>query len=134
MKLAEIKEYLDNKYPSVDPGIVLPAIRGEVRSFDPEDDEYLLIKAMYVARPLTYITLETEDPSYGEPNLLRIFSFTRGIDYPHGILPNWLIVDLIEIKYGYRPRFLAHSEPIDLSVQLGWQSKGFWRAGVLLIW
>lgn len=83
-----------------------------------------LITDMYVVKGLTYITLEKEDPTLHKPNILRVFSYTRGLDIPS---PE-LIDDLIEAKYGIRFRFFGEKDA--LNTTLGWQSPGIWRAGV----
>ena len=63
MKLKEIKEYLEKRFPRVDPLIVLPAIRGDIdvlRGNGNEDE--MLVTDMFVTNPLGYVTLELEDP------------------------------------------------------------------------
>lgn len=83
-----------------------------------------LITDMYVVRGLTYITLEKEDPTFDSPNIMKVFSFTRGLDVP----AVHLIDDLIEAKYGTRFRFFGAKD--SLNTILGWQSPGIWRSGV----
>ena len=79
---------------------------------------------MYVVKGLTYITLEKEDPTLENPNILRVFSYTRGLDFSS---PE-LIDDLIEAKYGKRSRFFGEKD--DLNTILAWQSPGIWKTGV----
>jgi len=139
LKLKEIRKYLDARFFRVDPHVVLPAIRDEEETSkdlgpDTEDDGYLereLVTDMFVAKPLTYVTLEKEDLEQEEPVILRVFSFTRGLDFKYGAIPNSVITDLIEAKYGFRPRFYEGKDPDDHTI-LGWQSLGLWRAGVQL--
>ncbi len=83
-----------------------------------------LITDMYVVKGLTYITLEKEDQTLDNPNILRVFSYTRGLDFPS---PKF-IDDLIEAKYGERLRFFGEKD--DLNTIVGWQSEGIWRTGV----
>lgn len=131
MKLKEIKEYLEKRFPRVDPLVVLPAIRGDIdvmRGNGNEDE--ILVTDMFVTNPLGYVTLELEDSEQDQAGLIKVFSFARGPDVTAGIIPNALVVDLIEAKYGYHPRF-PPGAGLDLSI-LGWQSQGMWRAGVQL--
>jgi len=120
----EIREYLEKKYTKVKP---FPSmfILNNYDGFETTKqvcDE--LITDMYVVKGLTYITLEKEDLTLDNPNILRIFSYTRGLDFPS---PE-LIDDLIEAKYGERLRFFGDKD--ELNTILGWQSPGIWRTGV----
>ena len=54
------------------------------------------------------------------------------MDFEIGAVPNDLIMDLIQEKHGYRPAFVIGTNADDMNTQLGWQSQGMWRAGVLL--
>jgi hypothetical protein len=83
-----------------------------------------LITDMYVVSGLTYITLEKEDLTLDSPNIMKVFSFTRGLEIPDV----HLIDDLIEAKYGTRFRFFGAKD--SLNTILSWQSPGIWRAGV----
>lgn len=124
MKLPEIRNYLGKRYTEVDP---FPAmfILNNYDGFETIKemcDE--LITDMYIVKGLTYATLEKEDPTLDKPNILRVFSFTRGLNIPS----SGLIDDLIEAKYGRRLRFFGKKD--DLNTILGWQSPGIWRTGV----
>ena len=70
---------------------------------------YEIITDMYVVKGLTYVTLEREDPTLEDANILRIFSYTRGLDIPS---PE-LIDDLIEAKYGIRFRFYGEKDALN---------------------
>lgn len=136
MDLREIQEYLRKKYPRFIPKIVLNAIRFDplIIDFDPgtgdtHDDDNEVVTELYAVAPLTYITLEKEDLTLVEPNILRIFSFARGLDAEQGIVPSSLIMDVIEAKFGRRPNFGPNDY---LNSILGWQGRGLWRAGVQL--
>jgi len=124
LKLPEIRRYLGKRYTKVDP---FPAmfILNNYDGFETTKemcDE--LITDMYIVKALTYATLEKEDPTLDKPNILRVFSFTRGLNIPS---PR-LIDDLIEAKYGRRLRFFGKRDA--LNTILGWQSPGIWRTGV----
>ncbi len=124
MKLHQIRKYLKSRYIRVEP---FPAlfILNNYDGFEVTKeicDE--LIIDLYVVKGLTYITLEKEDPTLENPNILRVFSYTRGLDIPS----SEYIGDLMEAKYGERLRFLGKED--DVNTILGWQSPGIWRAGV----
>lgn len=124
MRLPQIREYLEKKYIKVEPFPSMFAL-GNYDGFETTKqicDE--LITDMYVVKGLTYITLEKEDPTLDNPNILRVFSYTRGLDFPS---PEF-IDDLIEAKYGERLRFFGKKD--NLNTILGWQSQGIWRTGV----
>jgi hypothetical protein len=89
-----------------------------------------LITDMFLTGPMSYVTLELEDPEQSRPNIIRVFKFTQGLDVEQGVVPNALIDDLIEAKFGYRPRFMGRDNSINTI--LGWQAQGLWRAGVQL--
>lgn len=138
LRLDEVRQYLSSRFPRLDHNTVLNAVRFDpmIVDFDAStgrvyDEENALITDLYVARPLTYLTLEKEDPTFRNPNILRIFSFTRGLDAERGIVPSSLIVDIIKAKFGFRPEFKEKGTS-DLTTILGWQAKGLWRAGVQL--
>jgi len=124
MKLPQIREYLNKKYTSIDP---FPAMF-ILNNFDDFETIKIIcdtiITDMYVLKGLTYLTLEKEDPKLDEPNILRVFSYTRGLDIPTPVL----IDDLIEAKYGTRMRFFGKKN--SMNTILGWQAPGIWRAGV----
>lgn len=124
MKLPEIREYLGKKYTKVDPFpsmFILNNYDGFETTKQICDD---IITDMYVVKGLTYITLEKEDPTLDNSNILRVFSYTRGLDFPS---PKF-IDDLIEAKYGERLRFFGEKD--NLNTIVGWQSEGIWRTGV----
>jgi hypothetical protein len=83
-----------------------------------------LITDMYVVRGLTYITLEKEDKTLKSPNLLKIFSLTRGLD----LLSPELLDELVTWKYGTKLRFFGEKD--DLNTILAFQSNGIWKTGV----
>jgi hypothetical protein len=124
LKLPQIREHLEKKYTKVEP---FPSMF-TLNNYDGFEttkqicDE--LITDMYVVKGLTYITLEKEDPTLDNPNILRVFSYTRGLDFPS---PKF-IDDLIEAKYGERLRFFGRKD--DLNTILAWQSPGIWKTGV----
>jgi hypothetical protein len=120
----QIREYLEKKYTKVEP---FPSmfILNNYDGFETTKqmcDE--VITDLYVVKGLTYITLEKEDPTLDNPNILRVFSYTRSLDFPS---PRF-IDDLIEAKYGERLRFFGKKD--NLNTILGWQSQGIWRTGV----
>lgn len=122
--MPQIREYLEQKYTKVEP---FPSmfILNNYDGFETTKqicDE--LITDMYVVKGLTYITLEKEDPTLDNPNILKVFSYTRDLDFPS---PKF-IDDLIEAKYGERLRFFGKKD--SLNTILGWQSQGIWRTGV----
>lgn len=83
-----------------------------------------VITDMYVVKALTYITFEKEDETMARPNMLKVFSLTRGLDV---LSPNFLD-DLIETKYGKKFRFFGDSD--HLNTILAFQSPGVWKTGV----
>jgi hypothetical protein len=124
LKLPKIRGHLEKKYTKAEPFPTM-FILNNYDGFETTKkmcDE--LITDMYVVKGLTYITLEKEDPSLDNPNILRVFSYTRGLDLPS---PE-LIDDLIEAKYGKRVRFFGKKD--SLNTILAWQSPGIWRTGV----
>lgn len=122
--MPQIHEYLEKKYTRVEPFpsmFILDNYDGLETTKQICDD---LITDMYVVKGLTYITLEKEDQTLDNPNILRVFSYTRGLDFPS---PKF-IDDLIEAKYGERLRFFGEKD--NLNTIVGWQSEGIWRTGV----
>jgi hypothetical protein len=120
----QIREYLEKKYTKVEPFpsmFILNNYDGFETTKQICDD---IITDMYAVKGLTYTTLEKEDPTLDNPNTLRIFSYTRGLDFPS---PKF-IDDLIEVKYGERLRFSG--KKVDLNTILAWQSPGIWKTGV----
>jgi hypothetical protein len=129
--IEQVRNHLAGLYPRVDPVSVLPAIRGDLDTVKGETDELdRLITDMFLTGPLSYVTIELEDPVQRRPTIIKVFKFTHGLDIERGVIPSSLIDDLIEAKFGYRPRFLGRRD--SLNTILGWQSQGLWRAGVQL--
>ena len=123
-KLSQIRHYLEEKYTRIDPFpslFILNSYDGFEVTKEICDE---LITDMYVIGGLVYITFEKEDPTLLNPNILRVFSYTRGLDIPS---PE-IIDDLIEAKYGKRVRFFGNRD--SMNTILGWQSPGIWRTGV----
>ena len=72
MNLQQITKYLDNTYTKVEsfPAMfILTPYDGYETTKEICDD---IITDMYVVKGLTYITIEKEDPTLIEPNILRI--------------------------------------------------------------
>lgn len=124
MKIAQIREYLGETYTRIEP---FPAMF-ILNNFDGLAttkeicDTYVV--DMYIVKGLTYITLEKEDPSLTTPNILKVFSYARGLDFPS---PKF-IDDLVQAKYGKRFRFFGDKD--SLNTILAWQSPGIWKTGV----
>jgi len=124
LNLSKIRGHLEKKHTKVEPFPTL-FILNNYDGFEATKkvcDE--LITDMFVVRGLTYITIEKEGPSLENPNVLKIFSYTRGLDLPS----SEFIDDLIEAKYGKRVRFFGKKD--SLNTILAWQSPGIWRTGV----
>lgn len=122
--MPQIREYLTETYVRIEPFptmFILDNYDGLETTKETCDDH---ITDMYVVRGLTYITLEKEDPDLDGPNILKVFSYTRGINLPS---PE-LLDDIIEAKYGRRFRFFGEKD--SLNTILAWQSPGIWKAGV----
>lgn len=120
----EIRKYLANTFTRIEPFptmFILNNYDGYETTKKICDET---ITEMYVVKGLTYITLEKEDPSLDNPNILKVFSYTRGLDIPS---PGF-IDDLIEAKYGKRLRFFGDQD--SLNTILAWQSPGIWKTGV----
>lgn len=124
MKIPEIRQYLSSKYDKIAP---FPAmfILNNYDDFETTKDICeATITDMYVVKALTYITLEKEDDTSKDANILRVFSFTRGLD----IISSGMLDDLVEAKYGVRYRFLGKDD--NFSTMLSFQAPGVWRTGV----
>lgn len=89
MNIPQIREYLAKRYTKIEP---FPAmfILNNYDDFDTTKQIcQVVITDMYVVKTLTYITLEKEDHTLDAPNILKVFSFTRGWMYFH--LAFWTI-------------------------------------------
>ncbi|MCW4017154.1 MAG: hypothetical protein NWF00_00485 [Candidatus Bathyarchaeota archaeon] len=124
MKIPEIKKYLDAHYTKIEP---FPALF-ILNNYDDFDTTKQICNAtitdMYAVKALAYITLEKEAPTLSRPNILKVFSYTRGLD----VLSSGIMDDLIEAKYGQRYRFFGDKD--DFNTTLSFQSSGVWTTGV----
>lgn len=123
LKISEIRNYLEKKYTRIAPFPSLFILNNYDGFETTKKICDAVITDMYVIKGLSYITFEKEDPTLEKPNILRVFSYTRGLEIPSSIID-----DLIEAKYGKRMRFFGEND--SLNTILGWQSPGIWRTGV----
>lgn len=135
MKLERIETYLTGKYPSISPREVLLSVRGDRESLlatdiDSVDQEVFLVTRMFVTNPLGYITIERESFDSKKPTMLKIFSFTRGLDFARGLVPPMMIASLVKAKFGFDP--LVASRHDGIQTTLSWEGPGLWRAGIQL--
>jgi hypothetical protein len=124
MNINQIRKYLAQTYTKIKPFSAMFILN----NYDDYETQKQICRAeitdMYVAKALTYITLEKEDYTLSSPNMLKVFSFTRGLD----VLSSGILDDLIEAKYGIRYRFFGDKD--DLNTTLSFQSPGVWTTGV----
>lgn len=122
MSLEKIRSFLNSRYRRVDPLTLLRAIN----AFEYEDvlqklADYI-ITDMYLTRTLVYVSIEKEDPTLKQANLISVFSFTHGLD----IWSIPIMRDLLILRYG--------NESIRSSkgmVTCAPYAPGIWRTGVL---
>lgn len=118
-----IRGFLNSRYRKVNPLITLRAID----SFEYEDVlEELgvnIITDMYLTRTLAYVTIEKEDPTLKHANLIRVFSFTRGLD----VISIPIMRDALVMRYGED----SIKFPQGGMVICAPYAPGVWRAGVL---
>jgi len=122
--LDEMRRFLTSRYRKLDPSSTLRAIN----SYEYEDVlEELgedIITDMYLTHTLAYVTIEKEDPTLKHANLIRVFSFTRGLD----IISIPIMRDALVMRYGDE----SIEFPREGMVICAPYAPGIWRAGVLL--